>query len=1068
METIIGAILSYLISLAAGLRGQAILEKEKKELKKKLEKEAEALQGIQDRRSLREQLRLVGTNAARITDKAGITNAEKPLFMLLTDEVFQEDMAKWLTAWRPEEKKNAEVELAEQMVKALQRGGVDDKQIGKFKSGYFDRIEKVVFSDPVLANWRLSLALNAAFERLDELEAIIREEGLETRHEVQEQHKETRQTVAEMAAQEAHRLVERFSEEQRQQAVSRYRELALESCDIIDLANLPEGDRHIAARQLELRRLYVPLRVQVEITLARELAEADLEKIEKQREKMRMQRIKDKEEDDKNRVPAGERLAKSGRMVLLGDPGAGKTTLIRWVATAYLLRLKQDPAYKDLPDVATLPDKDWLPIVIRCRDLDESCKTGSIDDVLCETFRKAQMAVEETAVLQAVIREMLVQGEAILLVDGLDEIGNIGTRARFCQQIERLHIAFPNAPMIVTSRIVGYREMKYRIGRGFEHATVSEFIKKDKDEFARRWCDITELPERREKATEELIQAIHSSDRIERLAGNPMLLTTLALVKRKVGKLPNRRADLYWEAVLVLLNWRSEVDEPIDHREAVPQLEYVAYEMCRQGVQRLREDEILELMEKMREEYPNVRAAKKHEPGEFLRMLERRTGIIIEAGEVRYKGRFVPVFEFRHLTFQEFLAALALVDGKFPGRDKSKSLAEHIAPLAGQTETSDTEEAVVKDNWREVLRLCVACCDDDDVDEALMAILTPVEGEKPEETARPRAVLAALCLTDEPNVSDKVAQQVLRIFSQQVKVGEVSNNIQTVLYYTAIELVGSEWEKMLRSALIEEFCKREGSKRYGPGELCAILSTPSTFQGVTELHHWIENQVSRISSGNNSTAIDAALALMILAYRDNIEPSTGLVEALLAMFDKGAPSSHAGAWTLYWLAQNNIWNPTKMETEKLISFVSNPSSDIEAVYWSIGIFGFKESRAFEALIAKLGSEKDNVRMDAIDLLVRINVSKAIDPLIATLVDSNDDVRRAALGGLAEICEDEIDQKLLLDYSGKNEVWLDPKTPISEEKVEYMAKMLWNSVNEVRSRYEQLAEKYKLKLSWKGG
>jgi predicted NACHT family NTPase len=106
---------------------------------------------------------------------------------------------------------------------------------------------------------------------------------------------------------------------------------------------------------------------------------------------MRMQRIKDEEEDDENRAPVGERLAKFSPMVLLGDPGAGKTTLIRWIATAYLLRLKKDPACKDLPDVATLPEEDWLPIVIRCRDLDESCKTGSIDDVLCETFRKAQM-----------------------------------------------------------------------------------------------------------------------------------------------------------------------------------------------------------------------------------------------------------------------------------------------------------------------------------------------------------------------------------------------------------------------------------------------------------------------------------------------------------------------------------------------------------------------------------------------------------------------------------------------------------------------------------------------------
>ena len=41
-------------------------------------------------------------------------------------------------------------------------------------------------------------------------------------------------------------------------AEQRYRELLLETCDIINLANLPEQDRHITQRQLELRRLICP------------------------------------------------------------------------------------------------------------------------------------------------------------------------------------------------------------------------------------------------------------------------------------------------------------------------------------------------------------------------------------------------------------------------------------------------------------------------------------------------------------------------------------------------------------------------------------------------------------------------------------------------------------------------------------------------------------------------------------------------------------------------------------------------------------------------------------------
>ncbi len=151
-----------------------------------------------------------------------------------------------------------------------------------------------------------------------------------------------------------------------------------------------------------------------------------------------------------------------------------------------------------------------------------------------------------------------------------------------------------------------------------------------------------------------------------------MLLTTLALVKRMGGKFPESRADLYWEAIMVLLSWRSEVDTPIDHNEAIPQLEYIAYEMCRMGVQQLRKDEILNLLETIRSKYPNIRAIKKNTPEEFLNLLERRTGILIKVGEVRHNGRPAPVFEFRHLTFQEYLAALALVDGIFPGRDKTQ------------------------------------------------------------------------------------------------------------------------------------------------------------------------------------------------------------------------------------------------------------------------------------------------------------------------------------------------------------------------------------------------------------
>jgi len=46
------------------------------------------------------------------------------------------------------------------------------------------------------------------------------------------------------------------------------------------------------------------------------------------------------------------------------------------------------------------------------------------------------------------------------------------------------------------------------------------------------------------------------------------------------------------------------------------------------------------------------------------------------------------------------------------------------------------------------------------------------------------------------------------------------------------------------------------------------------------------------------------------------------------------------------------------------------------------------------------------------------------------------------------------------------LWIDPKAAISMNLAEYAARKLKMDITEVRSRYERLAEKYKLKLSWK--
>ena len=805
-------------------------------------------------------------------------------------------------------------------------------------------------------------------------------------------------------------------------AERRYRELLLETCDIINLANLPEQDRHLAQRQLELRRLYVPLRAWVETSAGEKTIETDQEeKLWDALEERPVATLHGRPAAEKmlpkerQRVPVGERLVQSRRLVVLGDPGAGKTTLTRWIATAYLLRLKQDPNWEALPDVQTLPDADWLPIIVRCRDLDVSCLGGSLYEILKHTLRKDELKENEAADLDKLLQARLQQGQALLILDGLDEITDPAARNAFCQQLEQIVAAFPDAPIIATSRIVGYREMGYRLGGGFEHLTLAGFTAEEKNDFARRWCMLTEAPERNTVATEELIHDIHSAERIERLTENPMLLTTMALVKRKIGKLPNRRADLYLEAVQVLLNWRREVDEPLDWREAIPQLEYLAYAMCDRGVQQLRLDEVLELFARMRKEYPKIHPVRNHSPEEFLKRLEARTGILVQAGHAHHLGMLVSVYEFRHLTFQEYLAARALVDGRFPTRDPKRSLAENVAPLAGRTTEitfaeGGPQEAAVMENWREALRLCATICRDDDVDEVLCAILTPLEGELPP-TARARAILATFCLADEPNASEQVARQILQTLVAHVEKGDGEGQSKTGVGRAAMEVASTRWAKALRVALIGEFCRLKPDVWRESSGLAAMVGGATAPRDHVGIGEWLTEQAQRLRDSDEVEAIDAALSVMDRAFRgsDSFRDShdmgeiplvPGLVDALLEQLTDSAPAAVAAAWALAWLKE---WQPTPTEMQRLISFVENPTSNPYAVRFLTWIFRREQvEKAFKPLLFWLTNPIADVRTAVVQALGTIDSKEAVVPLIRHLEDSDAAVRLAATGGLGQL------------------------------------------------------------------
>src|SRR2546423_2282234 len=105
----------------------------------------------------------------------------------------------------------------------------------------------------------------------------------------------------------------------------------------------------------------------------------------------------------------------------------------------------------------------------------------------------------------------------------------------------------------------------------------------------------------------EVAQQLLRNDSLRRLAENPLLLTMLLVVKHGAGRLPPDRVSLYGRAVEVLLDtWNIKGHDPLNVKEAVPQLAFVAFQLMRAGKQSATEKELLTLLTEAREKVPQI------------------------------------------------------------------------------------------------------------------------------------------------------------------------------------------------------------------------------------------------------------------------------------------------------------------------------------------------------------------------------------------------------------------------------------------------------------------------------
>lgn len=432
------------------------------------------------------------------------------------------------------------------------------------------------------------------------------------------------------------------------------------------------ADMEIGQRKFDIERLFVPLKV---IQCPPEIPETD---------PAREQKLRSWEEENKKARPFGMIFGQHNRLALLALPGGGKTLLLKRLTVAYA-----DPCRRRSSTDA-LPDMDIIPVLIRCREWRDYIQSPimTILHKLPEITGDPRLAGLGEALLP-----LFREGRILLLVDGLDEIHNDAHRTIFVEHLEAFLDEYKMTRLVVTSREAGFSLVAPCIARFCDRWRVAPLEEDAITALCDQWHSLMsgDSPEAKAESF-ELAQKLVQNGSLRRLAENPLLLTMLLVVKHGAGRLPPDRVSLYNRAVEVLLDtWNIKGHDPLNPKEAVPQLACVAFEMMRAGKQTATEKELLSLLEEARDKIPQIRRYAKDTPYDFLKRVELRSSLLLEAGHQVEDGQTVPFYQFRHLTFQEYLAAVAAVEGHYMEYDKNDTV---LTPLASFFTSEEWKEII--------------------------------------------------------------------------------------------------------------------------------------------------------------------------------------------------------------------------------------------------------------------------------------------------------------------------------------------------------------------------------------
>jgi len=394
--------------------------------------------------------------------------------------------------------------------------------------------------------------------------------------------------------------------------------------------------------------------------------------------------------DDTGREVPLHAALRSDRLVVVGEPGSGKTTFLRRIAFALCQTRLGDVA--DAADQRLGIRDRTFPVYVRINELAEHVKRsahaadaprGEDAAAWLPHYLAAASAAASWSLDARFFQQQLADGACTVLLDGLDEAPDRRVREQMSRLIGNVTRAYRDCRYVVTSRPVSY--IGATVLAAFDQARIDPLSDAAVETFLARWCGAAyrESDSSASAHCDELLAAVRGQTQIRRMARNPVMLTALAVVHWNERRLPEQRADLYDS----IITWLSRSREQRAGRETADRTVVLLQELAlamqddpegrktqvskRWGAERIAAELAGAPVTK-----DTVAAAER-----FLDEEEVDSGIIVGRGnELAYW----------HLTFQEFLAA--------------KAIASRLDHQQRQILLSDPNKVYLPD-WREVVLL---------------------------------------------------------------------------------------------------------------------------------------------------------------------------------------------------------------------------------------------------------------------------------------------------------------------------------------------------------------------------